>query len=485
MALPAENEAPDEAAHINMINFLKNQKRVPVFNREEKLPALFFDQKMLSGAYYSMAYNSPLSYLFYLPFTKNKFEDNSKAGVLPLRAVSAALVALFAVLLFLSLAKLRPKEITSAAAAAIFISLIPQVIFSAGYVNIEPVGLFFAGLAFYFLARLITQQKNNFGDFFLLGLTLGFLALCKSNYLILVLALGAIALYKIFASEEKTAVKIRNLLFLALPFLALNLWWWIRNWQLYGDPLIFSHIQKLIQETAPAWFAPPAKSGYNILTILFKPEFARYSYPGLFAVLGGANIFLPWWFYLIFYLIVAAAIIRAVFLAFCQRQDRVVVTWLIVVLIINLAIFAEKNLYDFSPQGRHFFPMLILLAWLIFLGISGIKSSLARFVIVLFLPLFAVFASLSSLWLLVDSYYVKGTAYAMAGNFDKIVEGFRWRELGVENYRNLVAFIFIDNTRFFSAYFVLAYFLLFLILLGWIIKIIVGRNNDTSKKVDV
>jgi len=440
---------------------------------------------MLSGAYYSMAYNSPLSYSPFLPFIRGEFEDNSKAGVLPLRAESAFFVAAFAVFLFLALAKLRSKEYQLAAAVAVFISLIPQVIFSAGYVNIEPIALFLSGLSFYFLACLIMRPKNSYLDFLLLGLALGFLALCKSNYLILVLALGVIALYKIFSCKEKSRVKLTKLLFLALPFLTLNLWWWIRNWQLYGDPLIFNYIQNLIRESAPEWFAPPAKLGFNLFSILFKPEFARYGYLGLFACLGGANIFMPWWFYLVFFLIVVAAIIRAIFLALRRRQNRAIVIWLVVVLIINLAIFAWKNLFDFSPQGRHFFPMLIPLTWLIFLGLEKFRDSLTKKVLPVILIIFALFSSIWSLWLLVDSYYVKGVAYTMAGNFDKIVEGFRWRELGIENYRNLIAFIFMENTRFFSPYFVLAYFLLFLVLFGWVIRIIIRRNDDASKETDV
>ena len=473
--IPPNNEAPDEAAHLEMIYFLKTHNRPPIFNSDPELPKLFFDQKMLSGAYYSMAYNSPLNYLPFLPFLRSSSAENTKFNLLPARVVSATLVSLFGVFLFFGLVNLQPKSRNLAAMVALFFALIPQVIFSAGYINIEPLALFFSALSFF----LLTRTVNNYSrvNYLYLGFSLGFLALCKANYLIIVAVFGLYTTYDLFFKQKKEKKeKVIALCFLALPFLLLNLWWWIRNFSLYHDPLIFSYIKNQIIKNAPDWFFPPFKNGYNLVTILFKPNFAKFAYLGFFANLGGANIFLPLVFYIVFFGFLFFAVASALYFSLIKNKKSFLLAALVSILVVNLLIFANKNLYDFSPQGRHFFPMLPILALLVFFGLKNFKSNILPFGAVIF----ALVSSVFGLFSLTNQYYVSGAAYAMESNFGKVVEGFSWRFFSLSNYRNLLEYICLDNPNLFSTYFVLAYFLLFLSLAVFFLLIIL-RGTDGGK----
>ncbi|TSC92562.1 MAG: hypothetical protein Athens101428_828, partial [Candidatus Berkelbacteria bacterium Athens1014_28] len=363
-----------------------------------------------------------------------------------------------------------------------------------------PVGLLISALTFYFLIKV--KNQPSWQIFLFLGISFGFLALCKTNYLILIVAFLPISIFWALnrqtchferSREISTKIKFLNFSSLIFPLLTIPSWWWWRNWQLYKDPLIMTYIERLVKEQTPSWFSPPISQGYNLFSLLFEKNFAKFSYQGFFGALGGANIFFPTIYYWLFYLILIVPIVYSV-IAPClpagrrpkvvaifqrignktntkrllrsARNDRpaeegsnlVLISWLIFVIIADLFIFVAKNLYDFSPQGRHLFPLIIPLAWLFFLAVDKIKLH--------WLPIsaavFSILSSIFGLWLVVDSYYVRGVAYTMAGNIGKVAEGFTWGNLSVENYRNLINFIFWDNTKLFSPILVLIYFLIFL-----------------------
>lgn len=377
--VPGGSEAPDEDQHVAMVVFLKNNQRIPVFDKEEGLIKTSFSPqlwttKFRTGAYYSQAYNSPVSYLPFLIFDGSA--GNAKP---PMRAVSSFFIAFFAFFLFLALCNIGSKKIQDAAIVTLFIALIPQVIFSTGYVNIEPFALFASALAFYFLTAILAG-KNRPKDFLWLGLSLGLLAFCKANYLILALFFGFIAIAAIITSKEK----IKSILALILPLLVLDGWWWLRNIRLYRDPIIINFISKNLSAAAPSWFLPPGKGGYNILTILFQRDFTRNAFLGFFAALGRLDIFLPTVFYVLFYLIIILITIWALHSNKQNKKTILIVISILLLFLVNLLIFANKNLLDFSPQGRHLFPMLTPLAWILFLGLAKIKSRVPKIAVLVF-----------------------------------------------------------------------------------------------------
>jgi len=67
-------------------------------------------------------------------------------------------------------------------------------------------------------------------------------------------------------------------------------------------------------------------------------------------------------------------------------------------------VFAKKNLLDFSPQGRHLFPALLPISWLLYNGIRSLSEKSRGFVEI-FMMLFALLSSLSVLRLMIDKYW--------------------------------------------------------------------------------
>ncbi len=478
MVVPANNEAPDEAAHVDMITFLKRNHRIPVFNRETEIIPTQYSQSLLSGAYYSMAYISPVAYLPYLPLYPNTTSDLSKLAVLADRVVSAFFVGLFTVFLFLGLFNLDPKKEKQALAATLFIALFPQVIFAAGYINVESPALFLMALSFYFYTRLSISNTIKsgmtvleigkyltFGSIFF-GLSIGLLGLMKANYLIFVGFLILLIIFDVVKAKDRLS-EINKYLGPAVLFIAVNVWWWIRNVNLYHDPLILGYIKREIIAKAPDWLLTPRMQGYNLFTIFGNHYFAKFTFLGFFANLGGANIFLPTIFYVLFFVIIISLILiaflstlkrglkgkRAQALA-CEKHAEAWTTrkrspgfslltdpnskYLVsfsIILIASLLYFASKNLDDFSPQGRHLFPLLLPLAIIIFIGLGNLPTKISKFSFTL--PAFSLIASLYGLFLTLDKYYVKGTIYINQSNMGKYLPDFSWRHPSLAGFRSL------------------------------------------------
>lgn len=466
--MPLDGEGPDEPQHLAVIRQIAKEKQLPVFHHSD----ITFSPGLLSGAYYPMTYNSAFNYLFYLPVSGLN-QDKGVSAILYYRLISSLLLALFSATLFLGLTKIKPTNLRISLTVTLFISLIPQVLFSGGYVNIEPVALLFSALVFYFLQNYL--ERKTFKSALLLGVFAGLLALCKVNYFIWLataLLIALVAIYKNHHGRER----LYSVLALLLPIITINAYWWLRNYQLYGDPLIVNYISDQIRINAPDWFAPPAVRGYNIFSILFEANFIKFTYLGFFASLGGAIIFLPIIVYYIFYLLLFSPVVLALYNSFQLRSNRLQVAFLFLLIWLSLLYFANKNLTDFSPQGRHLFPLLFVFAWLMYLGLCRLKN---RFLISIS-PLFSLVAAIYSLWFMVDRFYVKGSGYVSSSNFGNYLGDFSWRNLSPIKLEGLLNYIVNNNPKIFSFFPIIIYLLIFFILYFVIYIYIIWSKNDKN-----
>jgi hypothetical protein len=408
--LPIGDFGPDETAHLQMIKFLAEEKRIPVFDSENGLQNLVFEkqlwnEKFRTGAYYSMAYNSPLSYLPFLPAYLIERDIESRGSVLAMRLTNSFIAAAFALVLFLFFIKIDRGNLAISSTLAFFVVFMPQLIFSSSYVNIELIPLLLAGIST--LILLSIREKPTVNNFLFLGTILGLLVLCKANYLSLAGLVLVFASLIIFRKEKQRVLSFFSLVF---PIALLNIYWWYRNIILYKDPLIINHIQNKISSSRPDWFLPPGEAGYNALTIVFQPDFFRNTFLGFFAAIGKLDIFLSGPFYAVFYLFLAFLIIAAVNQSakkFRENKggDDLKINLIIIFFIVFIFfIFAKKNLLDFSPQGRHLFPALLPITWLLYNGIRSLSEKSRRFVEI-FMMFFALLSSLSVLWLMIDKYW--------------------------------------------------------------------------------
>ena len=438
LVTPGNTEAPDESSHVNMVRYLKENKKIPVFNdpNEKEIVQTVYDQRIASGAYYSMAYNSPLNYL---PFTSLSFSKSGveKSTVFPMRLVSVLFVGLFAVFLYFGLIKFFPDNPREVFFSSLFVLMIPQVISTAGYVNVEPFSLMVSAIAFYFLSRILFEKKEALTSYIFLGLALGAMALTKVNYYLLFLFFGLIILRDFMLAKDRRK-KAKNYLVSVTLALIIPAWWWARNLVLYGDPLIMTYIKNEILGKAPSWLETPADHGYTFLTIFGNRDFFDRGILGFFASLGGATIKMAGFYYLAFFLILSALIILAVLRG--SKKYRPFILFSGLTIIVSLLMFASKNLYDFSPQGRHLFPIILPLSFLVSLGVSAISSEKIRKLASAVALVFIFFSVYSGLYYLLKGYYLTGSAYAIPYSGPTLA-GFSFWPIDLSAYYRLINFI--------------------------------------------
>ena len=496
--VPVGSEAPDEGQHIQMIYFLKNNRRIPVFDREKDIfKTFFFKTGLYGGVYYSMAYNSPLSYLPFVPFAQGKTDSGGKTVVLPLRLISGLFIGLFSVFLFLALFNFNRRKFFSALGVSLFISLIPQLIFTSAYVNIEPIALFLSALSLYFLSLIFLQPKP--ANYLFLGISLGFLALCKANYLIVVCYLGVIALWQLFRAITTVRQKIINFMLIGLPIFALNYWWWVRNIKLYHDPLIINHISTPIKSSSPAWFITPSEAGVNFFNIFNFNNFNLYVFSGFYAYLGAVRILLPLFFYWAFYIaLVVLALVGLWSIIRKNRRDLPLFLFSVFMIILDFAIFINKNLTDFSPQGRHLFPLLIPLALILILGLKNWPGKLKEYFLSSMVIINFV-ASLLGLFKIISGYFVTGLTWVIQTDWankiawvftfstdsaNKIVPDFTFHKFTLENYQRLYLVVYNENPRY-SIYFSLLCVILFIFSSIMLARLLFANRNEKISRPDM
>ena len=470
--IPTGSEAPDEAQHVQMINFLKIQHKIPIFDQENQLEKTQFNQNSpFDFAYYSMSYNSPLNYLSFIPFAG----ENSASNYYSMRIVSGFFVGLFAVFLFLALSNFDRKRISTALGITLFISTIPEILFVSSYINIEPIALFLSSLSFYFLSKIFLD--NSVKNYIFFGFALAFLALCKVNYLIAVFYLFSISAWKLFSDQKS---KLNKLFSLLLPIFSVNFYWWARNIKLYKDPLIINHISSTVKNLAPDWFLTPAEKGYNLISIFSLPYFRQMVFDGFFVALGRGNILLNPIFYYFFYSIILCLIISALFSIKKNRSKLFLIIFSLITIFAGFAVFVNKNLTDFSPQGRHLFPLIFPLIMIFLLGLKQKKNW--NIALIFSAVIFNFIALFAATFEVIRGYYVHGFAWTTGLSLDKLADNFSYHKFSVSNFSNLFLAVYKNSPKF-SAIVSLIFLILFLFVTFLLLKILLSSAKDERKRL--
>jgi hypothetical protein len=254
-------------------------------------------------------------------------------------------------------------------------------------------------------------------------------------------------LIDIFISKQ-ILFKLKRYLLPFLIFIVGNFWWWLRNLNLYGDPLIINYIKNEIVAKAPDWLLTLTERGETIISIFSNKYFFDFGILGFFANLGGANIFLPKFFYLAFCLLILIPIGILVVSLFRKIKNLDREDWFLIIFFlvsfISLLVFANKNLTDFSPQGRHLFPLMIPLAGVLFFALSKFKNSK----ILIIYPLFSLISSIFGIYELIKGYYLLGNTYVNIQSpsdiYGKVINDFHWQEFS--DWQRLLTLINQNNS---------------------------------------
>lgn len=258
-------------------------------------------------------------------------------------------------------------------AAALFVAMMPQVVFHSSLVSNDILATALCTLVLWLTSRMVRQGVTPWRAAGV-GVVLGLAALTKINALILGLPLVIAWVWFWFVYPRQRRMVIAAGLSMSLAFLLVAGWWFGRNWLLYGSP--FGLDTHCYQEAAycgnlalrwPVW-------------VQWRDIF--YSFWGAFAL---ANIRPYPWVYLFFAALILLALVglgRAG-LRWWQKAERSTET-AVLLLMLSSSVIASLVLLEFWLQqllatyGRLLYPSLGAFVVLLIYGLWRVQPRLAR-----------------------------------------------------------------------------------------------------------
>ena len=259
--------------------------------------------------------------------------------------------------------EVAPQRSDLALAAAALVAFNPMFLFISGSVNNDNLIVPLATLILWLVVRTLRQGWLSNGRAVLLGLLLGLAALTKLSGLAL-LPLTAAVLVVVAARRRAWGALFRWGALIAVPVIAVAGWWYLRNWQLYGDPTGLNAMLDVAGRRPEPFTFQRLKSEFQGF---------RLSYWGVF---GGFNVIGPQLLYGLYDLLMLVGLAGwAAWLARRRGQWRspvaerllVLAAWVVLVLVALIRWTAQT----YASQGRLAFPAIGAIAILVTFGLAG------------------------------------------------------------------------------------------------------------------
>ncbi len=318
-------EAPDEVDHFLYVEYLLRNRAFPLLQpipeenvtMEANQPPLFYllNAALVAPIPLTETADFPLNQCY--SFTPNEgrahFYLHSAAEAFPYRDVYLAfqMARLFSVLLggvtvylaFVLGRQMAPKRPFVGLLAAALLAFNPQFIFMMASVNNDVLMALLGAAIVVSSGQAATKPGGK--QFAILGVLVGLALLTKFALLALwplaVIAVFVGLLFKNRSGQQQATRRylfVNLLLVLGLPLLIAG-WWYVRAWQLYGDPLAWAvHLQAKGSEvlrTSPFTWADLG-------------EFGRVHFQSYWGWFGWLKLRLPSWVYLLLLGLVGTAV---------------------------------------------------------------------------------------------------------------------------------------------------------------------------------
>jgi 4-amino-4-deoxy-L-arabinose transferase-like glycosyltransferase len=378
-------EGPDEIWHYAFANHLASGGELPVFDVNQ--PATFLRNGAHPPLYYALVAaliapidrsDFPAEYRFNLASPKITpggsgtspnllihtaredfpFRNTALAGHLA-RLVSIALSTLTVVGIF-AVARRLLRDDRLALLSTAFVAFIPQFVYGAALINNDALAACAATWLLYALLRLMSDKRWCWT--LLSGVLLGITLLSKIG-MIAVLPIPALALALAGWRSRSTEHVLRRTLLSGIGVYAVAVlmagWWYLRNFVLYGDPLMWREWQVLTGTgrvpPTPLDFLRDMQGFFGLFWADFSLRIDRVLWP-------------------IFGLIVIAALAGLIWRALKRQWPTldwpgllIALMWL--GLLIATAVRYSFNIYDI--HGRLLYPALAPIGVMLVLGLSG------------------------------------------------------------------------------------------------------------------
>lgn len=331
------------------------------------------------------------------------------------------------VALTFNIARMVFAEIRGAAVmATALVAFNPMFLFISASVNNDNLVVMLCTLALLMILRLDEGQLTLW-RFASLGLVIGLAVLTKANALGLI-PLAGFGLFLVAWRDRDWRRYLWGGATIIGGALLVAGWWFVRNWQLYGDPL---GLNTLVEITGPRHPQP------TLWQLAGEWQGFVWSFWGLF---GGLNVALEPWAYTVYNILAILAVLGFLIFAWqCWRKTCRVNGWRLLILvawpIIVFVSLIRWTLMTPASQGRLMFSALASIGALMALGLVQWMPINYRRVGVglLALALFAVAA--------VTPFLVIGPAYARPQPLSATK---------IENIRNRLDVVFGERIRLFG-----------------------------------
>ena len=383
------DDANDEFLHYNVVRFLADEKRLPIFNKDDyteikcyrtAFPYLFgkiIDVPVCQSSYSIFPFPSYLISALPVLFIQKDASYRYLFARLPN-------IIYFAVFLIITWGIIRrffsQKYIQKI--AIITIAFIPQITFINSYVNSDGFSLMVGASVFYVWIRCLDDGLTK-KNIILGAVSLGLLASTKYNYFAL---FPATAIFFLFSHKQFALEKIlKFIIAVTIGIMTISGWWFIRNYFLYGDALGFSTVKKTLTALAPDNITI-ADFGHNFLSTLLITNWPIQSFKSFFAVFGWMSIYLPNIFYVITLLFFILSFFGWLFAFSNTIYEKKILTFLrskrfpffaasLTTIVITISLSVWTSLHnDFQPQGRYLFPALIPVILIIIKGLCSFSK---------------------------------------------------------------------------------------------------------------
>src|SRR6266496_820381 len=361
--------APDESAHyVFNVKFIAEHNRLPLSGKDDAdaYQACVAHHIGLAPCVYSYTiYPGPNYVVSALLLKLFHHLGNPIPSYNVSRITSMLSGMIFAVFSYAAVYSLtRRRSVATILVASVL--FIPQFLFTNSYTNLDAHSAAISAILGLCLVKFL-QSPRRIGWQIALAIALfGLLPVSKYNYF--ALGLGALVLIAYtFVRERFTKQEVLRFMgFAAVSFLVLASFWYVRNLLLYHDLFGQSYMLQVMSQHAQ--LGKPYPINLDSLNIAIQRDFFTTLFQSFFFALGLMHFTLNTTSYdMILLLLLSCAGIGAHFTLISPQTNRrlrtefllLVGLYALVSICLVLTVLYNSLTYDFQPQGRYMYPILV------------------------------------------------------------------------------------------------------------------------------
>lgn len=368
---------PDELGHFGLVQAISNQGGWPVFEGYAK--GRFYGGPVRAQVAYELTPNLsavPAAMLVYVFGSENVAFNYHLA-----RLVNVALYPVTLTLGYLTLRRLYPGRPIMRLMPLTLMATVPQFTLIHSYVTNDSPAVAASTFAIYASVRA-WQQGFRPRDVALLGVALGLVALHKFSGFMILPAAAVLVVAGLWRSPRRLFYTATAL---TLIVLAMSLWWYVRMWVLYGDPLGVATTQRAVDASGPSPL-PYRQRGVGIVEFLLSTNWVSENFATFWAGYGKHKLKFPPPAYVVLAVLCGASLLGLAVRLVLWAGKRIppsptglVIGWMALLFfgLLGLSLWSSYAI-DFALHGRYLFPELLPFAVLFTFGLAAVPPLVRR-----------------------------------------------------------------------------------------------------------